>query len=162
MKVSAKGSSAVEFIGEVEKLWRFHHVDLVEHKNFCGAALRQAAQDRLDFGVYAFVCINEQGGRFGVARTAPGGRHHGAVKPAFGREDSWRIDKDDLRRAFQGDTANRATRRLHLAGDDRDFRADQLVDECRFSSIRRPDKGNKTAAGSVLFVIHAAPFWPVC
>ena len=90
-----------------------------------GGDLRQPAEDGLDFGVDAFMGIDEQGGHIGVAGAAPGRSHHGPVEPAFRREDSRRIDKDDLGRAFESNPAHRAARCLNLAGNDRDFRSNE-------------------------------------
>ena len=83
----------------------------------------------------------------GVVRAAPCGRHHGAVEPAAGRENSRRIDQHDLRLPHHGDAAHQRARRLHLGRDDRHFRSDQRVDQCRLAGVGRADQRDKAAAG---------------
>src|SRR5208337_4021449 len=71
----------------------------------------------------------------------------------------WRVDKDDLGRAFQRNPADRASRGLNLARNDRDFRSHELVDERRFAGVRRADEGDKTTAcSSARAAVHASPF----
>ena len=116
-----EGEHAVEPGRKFEKLRRFNRIDLVEDKNLCGGTLRQPAENGLDLGIDASQDIDKQRGRIGIAGTAPGGRHHGPVEPAFRREYAGRIDEDDLGRAFQRNPADSATRCLSLARNDRDL-----------------------------------------
>ena len=146
MKVSREGKHGIELAASSRSFGGSTVSILLSTRIFVAALCGSRPADGLDFGVDAFVGIDEQGGHFGVAGAAPGRSHHGPVEPAFRREDSRRVDKDDLGRAFEGNAAHRAARRLNLAGNDRDLRSDELVDERRFAGVRRADEGDKTAA----------------
>ena len=155
-----EGEHAIEPRGEFEKLWRFDRIDLVEDKNFLGGDLRQPRQNGLDLGIDASMRIDKQRGRVGIAGTAPGGRHHGPVEPAFRREYARRIDENDLCLAFQGNPAHGAPRRLNLARNDRDLRSNEPIDQRRFAGVRGADKGDEAAACSAAAsAVHEAPFW---
>ncbi len=95
-----EGEHAIEPGGEFEERWRFNRIDLVEDKNLLGGILKQPGKNGLDLGIDASMDIDKQRGRIGIAGTAPGGRHHGPVEPAFWREYARRIDEDNLGRAF--------------------------------------------------------------
>ncbi len=110
-----KRESAVEPIGELEKLRRLNRVNLVQHQNLDAAHARQASKDGLDFFIHAFPRVHEQGDDVGVAGAAPSRRHHGPIEPPLGCEDSGRIHKNDLRRILDGNATYRAACRLHLA-----------------------------------------------
>src|SRR5579875_2381979 len=151
----------VELGGKLEKFRRLHPVNLVQDKHFCCSDLRQPFKNGPGLAVSAFVSIDKQGGGVGVARIAPGGSDHGPVKPAFRREDTRRINENNLRSTFQRNAAHSNPRSLNLAGDDRDLCSDEPVDERRFSGIRCADDGHKAAAYlRSLFAVHTKPFCP--
>ncbi len=158
-----KGERAIEPGGEFEKHWRFHRIDLIEDKNLFGGDVRQPGKNSLDLGIDASTDIDKQGGGIGIAGTAPGGRHHGPVEPAFRREYARRIDENDLCLAFHGNPAHGTPRRLSLARNDRDLRSNEPIDERRFARVRGADKGNKAAACTAAApAVHEAPLsWPM-
>src|SRR5215471_12880657 len=96
-------------------------IDLVEHEPACPCARLEPVEDALYVGVAALGGIDEQHDEIGIVRDTPRGVDHGAVEAAARREDAGRIDEDELASPFDGDSANRGTRRLHLAADDRDL-----------------------------------------
>ena len=79
---------------------------------------------------------------------------HRAIEPALGREQARRVDEHDLRVALDDDAADRRARRLRLARDDRDFGADQRVEQRRFARIRRADQGDEAASRFAHDVAH--------
>ena len=74
----------------------------------------------------AAASINQQDHGIGLARTAPGIVHHGAVQLAPGLEDARRIDQHDLGLALHDDGAESRPRRLHLVADDGHLGTGQL------------------------------------
>lgn len=122
--------------------------------------MRQAAENGLDLGVDASMDIDKQRSRIGIAGSAPGGRHHGSVEPAFRREYARRIDENDLGLAFHCNPAHGTPRRLNLARNDRDLRSNEAIDQGRFAGVRGADKGDEAAACfAAASTVHEAPFW---
>ena len=145
MKVSAKARRALRSAARPSSFSCSIVSILFSTRIFGALQLRQLFENRLDFLVHALARVDQQADDVGVARPAPGGRDHGAVEPALRRENARRIDEDDLRRAFERDAAHQGARRLHLARDDRDFGADQLVEQRRFAGVGRADQGDEAA-----------------
>ena len=92
--------------------------------------------------------VDQQHGLVGVRGARPGRRHHRPVEPAPRREDAGRVDKDDLRRAFDRDAEQPAARRLRLGRDDRELVADEPVEQRRLAGIGRADQRDIAAAAS--------------
>src|SRR3984893_11164020 len=158
-----KGEHLIKPGGEFEKPWRMRTIDLVEGKNRFGGDVRQPGKNCLDVGGDASTDIDKQRGHIGIAGTAPGGRHHGPVEPAFRHEYTRRIDENDLCLAFHGNPAHGTSRRLSLARNDRDLRSNEPIDQRRFARVWGADKGNEDAACTAAApAVHEAPLsWPM-
>ena len=134
-------------LGQRQKLVARHQIDLVEDQDFARLHLGEPRQQLLRLFVHAFARVDHDADQIGFVRAAPGGRHHGAVEAALGREDARRIDEDNLRLAIDGDATDERARRLHLVRDDGDLGADERVQQRRLAGIGSADQRNKAAAG---------------
>jgi len=94
----------------------------------------------------ATVCLYEQNNNVSIRRAAPGSRDHGAVKAPAGPKQSRRVDKDDLRLAFQRNPSDARAGCLHLMGHDRDLGPDHAIEQRGFPGIGLSDQGDETAA----------------
>src|SRR5208282_5277279 len=149
-----KRQPRVDVGSETEQSFVLYGVDLVQHQNFRRPQLRQFGEDRLHFLVHALARVDQQRDRVGVAGAAPGGSHHGAVEPAFWRENARRVDEDDLVRPFQRNAAHQGARRLHLSRDDRNLGPDELIEQSRFPGVGRADQRDEAAMGPDVFLTH--------
>ena len=124
---------------------------------------RDLVEHRIGVALDAALGIDQHQDDIGVLGAAPGGRHHRRVEPAPRLEDARRVDEDDLRIVVRGDAAHDGARRLHLVGDDRHFRADQLVHQRRLAGVRRADQRDEAGASGARARLggfvgrHAAP-----
>ena len=126
----------------------FDPVDLVEDQHLrLRARLRALSSMRIGVALDAALGVDQHQDDIGILGAAPGGRHHRRVEPAARLEDAGRVDEDDLRIVVRGDAAHDGARRLHLVGDDRDLRADQLVDQRRLAGVRRADQRDEAGTG---------------
>ena len=75
-----------------------HQIDLVEDQDLRLLHLGELREDRLRLLVDALARVDQHADQIGVVRAAPGRRHHGAVEPPPRRENSRRVDEDELRR----------------------------------------------------------------
>jgi hypothetical protein len=145
-------SGARQFVGEREQAVAPHQVDLVEREDRRPLPPRQPLDDVAGIGVDAVRGIDEQHGAVGVGGAGPGGGDHRPVEPASRREDAGRIDKHELRLPRHRDAEQAEPRRLHLGGDDRQFAADEAVEQRRFAGVGRADQRDDGAARR-----HAGP-----
>ena len=118
---------------------------------------RELRQDGVGLFIDACACIEQHADQVGVVGSTPGGRDHGAIEPPLRREDAGRIDQNDLGVVFDDDAADECSGGLHLARDDRDFRADQRVDESGLADIGRSYQRNETAPGRRAGLAHFTP-----
>ena len=70
-------------------------------------ACSKLRQYRVHFFVDPLAEVDEQRDHVGVGRAGERARDHGAIEPPLGLEDARRVDQDDLRRALDGDAANK-------------------------------------------------------
>ena len=75
--------------------------------------------------------------------------------PAARTKQTGRVDKDDLCRAFHGDTAKAGARGLHFMRHDRNLRSDHPVQKRRLPGVRLSDEGHEPGAGVGCVVCHA-------
>src|SRR5690606_6570456 len=94
-------------------------IDLVEHQHLQAARVAEPPEDALDILVHALYGVDEQNDDVGVESPSPRRLHHGAVEPPSWPEDARRVEKDELARAVDDDTAHGNARGLHLARNDR-------------------------------------------
>ena len=92
-----EAQARVDGFGQAQQHRHVDGVDLVEDQEPGLADLGHASEDRLVFGIDPLAGVDQQRHHVGIARAAPGRRHHGPVEPALGREDARRVDEDDLR-----------------------------------------------------------------
>ncbi len=121
-------------------------IDLVEDEDLRLMYLLQALEDRLRVTLDPALAVDQQHDQIGVLGSAPGRGDHGAVEPTPRLEDAGRVHEDDLRAAVDRNAADDRPRRLHLVADDRHFRADKAIDQCRLAGIRRPDQRHEARA----------------
>ena len=158
----------VEFLARVQRLrqrqqpFAGDEIDLVQHKELGRLGVLKLRQYRVHFFVDPLAGVDEQRDHVGVGRAGERARDHGAIEPPLGLEDARRVDKDDLRRALDGDAANQRPRRLRLARHDRDLGADELIEQRRLAGVGRADQRGEAAARvfSRQFVVaaHVSPF----
>ena len=103
--------------------------------------------------------LDQQNDDIGIGRATPSGGDHGAVQPAAGLKQAGRVDKDDLRVALDGDTADPRARRLYFMGHDRDLGPHHPVEQGGFARIGLSDQGNETGTGG--HGICPWDLWPV-
>ena len=133
-------------LGQQQQRVARHQIDLVEDQDFRRLHLGEPRQQRFRLLVDALARIDQHADQIGLVRAAPGRRHHGAVEPPLRREDSRRIDEDELRLAFERDAADQRAGGLHLVRDDGDLGADQRVEQRRLAGIGRADQRDEAAA----------------
>jgi len=80
-------------------------IDLVDDEDFPLPRSGKPLQQRSRVGIKSVPGIDEHADEVGVAGAAPGPRHHGALQPAAGREDSGCVDEDELSLSDRGDAA---------------------------------------------------------
>ena len=84
--------------------------------------------------------------KLGFREALPCGGDDRLFHPIVSRfEKARRVDENNLRIVLHDDTQDARARRLHLAGDDRDFFTDDGIDQRGFACIRRADDGAKPA-----------------
>ena len=146
MKVCSKAMRSLAVLASASSFSRGTRSILLSTRIFGDATFASLGEDRLGLLVDARRGVEQHADQVGVMRPAPGRRHHGAVEPAFRREDAGRIDQDDLGVVLDHDAADQRARGLHLARDDRDLGADQRVDQRGFADIGRADQRDEAAA----------------
>ena len=134
-------------IGETQQALAADQVDLVQRQDRMAAALCEAVENAPRVVVDAARSVDQQHGFVGILGARPGRRHHRPVEPPSRRENPGRVDKDDLRRAFDRDAEQPVARRLRLGRDDRQLVADEPVEQRRLAGIRRADQRDIAAAG---------------
>ena len=106
----------------------------------------QFVQDALNSFIDAFLGIDEHGHHVSVFCAAPGCVDHCAVETAFRAEDTWSVNEDNLAVVFDGNAAYDCAGCLHLVSDNRDFCANQLVQQRRLARIWRANQRDKASA----------------
>ena len=91
-----KSGALVERLRQSEQLRLLDQIDLVEHQHLGGTDIGKAAQDRVLVVLHALPRIDQKRDDVGVVRAAPGAADHGAVEPAARRENTRRIDENEL------------------------------------------------------------------
>jgi hypothetical protein len=147
----------VERLRQREEPGLLYRVDFVEHQNLGRPDIGKLTQDRLLVLFHAFVRVDEKRNDIGILRAAPGAAHHGAVEPPARHENSRRVDEDQLRRTFDRDAAYERARGLHLGRDDRDFSADQRVEERRLAGVGGADQRHEAATPAWLGQFNHSP-----
>src|SRR3984957_6975739 len=146
-----EGERRIEFGREVQQLRALDEVDLIENSEPRLPALGERGQDGLRLlaqtRVGLLAGVDQEHERVGVGRRAPGGGDHRPVEAALGREQAGRVDEHDLRLAPGQDATHDRAGGLRLAGDDRDFLADQRVDQRRLAGVGRADDRDEPASG---------------
>src|SRR5581483_2881741 len=102
-----------------------HKIDLVQDQNFRLAQLLQLLDDRARLVIKTLLRVDQERREIRIRRARERSRYHRAVEPPLRRENSRRIDENDLRLVLDRDSANQASSRLHLRRNDRDFQADE-------------------------------------
>ena len=140
-------AQSVDRLRQLQQLFDFRRVDLVEHQCFVLFHVAQAQDDFLRFVVKPLAGVDQQAHHVRIPGPAPGGDDHRPIKPALGAEDAGRIHKDDLCFAMDRDAAHLRARGLHFARHDGDFRPDQRIEQRRLAGVGRADERDKAAAG---------------
>ena len=150
MNVASKAALSFAVLVKAKSRSRGDDVDFVEDEKLPRLHLGQPFEDGVGFLVEPFARVDQHAGKIGLMRAAPGAGHHGAIEPPARRKNSRRVDKDQLRDPAHRDAADQRARGLNFARDDRDFRADQCVEQSRLAGIGRADQRDKAAARSRL------------
>ena len=151
MKVSLKTPVAFNYYARILRQAKQglapDRIDFVERKDRLAAGRSQTVDDTTHIGVDPALAIDQNDQHIGIGGAGPGGIDHGALKALLGRENTRRVDEDDLGIAKHRNATDLTARGLHFMGDDRNLGANQPVEQRRFTGVRRAYNGHEPAIG---------------
>src|SRR2546430_4505190 len=89
--------------------------------------------------------VHDEADEVHILDRAARDRLHEVPEPTAGRVEPGRVDKDDLRAPEILDAGDPVARRLGARRDDREFLADEAVQERRLARVRTADEGHEPA-----------------